>query len=227
MRVGGILGFVGCVTPIFAFSCGGRSVHEGEMRGLGGSPVGVGGGVGAGAGTDAGGGQSAAATSGAGPTGGGGRPSSDVPTCPSERPILGAACTAHAGHRPLCPYTCDETNEETNARCARPNVWLYDGVCAGDCSPQELALHTYAFDSRPCQTSADCRYFHSRCGMTTKHCSGAFVVGPTADDAELRALDDALSACANGAASWWSCSRCADEPPPLVCNSVGRCVESE
>jgi hypothetical protein len=37
MRVGGALGFVGCVMSIFALACGGQSIHEGELGGAGGS----------------------------------------------------------------------------------------------------------------------------------------------------------------------------------------------
>jgi hypothetical protein len=102
-------------------------------------------------------------------------------------------------------------------------VWLADGTCAGDCSAEEHALRDYAAEHSGCSVDADCQILTAECALTSRHCSGAFALGSTADPTAWAALGAELASCAAEANGSWTCAPCNTVPPPPVCVD-GRCM---
>jgi hypothetical protein len=143
--------------------------------------------------------------------------------CAEERPVTGTACSYSIFQGPpRCGYPCPDGSGWTVGTCAVP-VWLYDGACEGDCSARDRALVDYSSSHRACNTTDDCRYLYSTCAFSRSHCSGAFILGLSADEDEFAALDAELTICAMEPDSGWSCAQCDALPPALECRE-GTCV---
>lgn len=157
-------------------------------------------------------------------TGAGGNPPAP---CPADAPTPGQSCQlppAFAGAL-SCGYRCSD-GSWTEGLCVSAStggVWLADGVCVGDCSAEEVALRDYAAEHSECSTDADCQILTAECALTSRHCSGAFALGASADATAWATLSAALASCAAEAAGSWTCAPCNAAPPPPTCVE-GRCM---
>ncbi len=148
------------------------------------------------------------------------------PPCPTAKPIPGDSCVySQFSGPPSCGYHCDDGEGWTVGGCLgylKPDVWVFDGACARDCSATDKALSDYAIDHRRCATDDDCMQFVSQCALTRTHCSGAFYFNREADMGTIAMLESTLADCAASASDVWTCSSCSEGPPEPVCRE-GRC----
>lgn len=143
------------------------------------------------------------------------------PPCPELAPEPGSACTPSGWGYATCGYPCEDGSGWTVGSCEYylDPIWVFDGACAGDCSPAEGKLLKAISEAKACERDADCQtVMTSGCSIRAEHCSGAFYVNRSADLAELEALNEAHVACLGS-----SCNTCLAMPPAPACIS-GLCA---
>jgi hypothetical protein len=146
--------------------------------------------------------------------------------CPDVPAEIGAKCYFDFTTGPaICGYPCVDGSGWTVAACrnGQPAIWLSDGACPGDCSGVALDLRDYLEANDQCETDADCHVARAPCSRFAGHCSGAYVLGPSGDDAVLEKLLAEVRSCSEAAGTPWTCDMCNEVAPPPRCYA-GSCV---